>query len=84
MMNMVMKVLLAATFAASTLAVKTDSSITAVPNALAQTSAFAEATEVDRKGDAGDINPYKGTPNSEPYYAYSRGFYDGYTNARAT
>ena len=70
MMNMVMKVLLAATFAASTLAVKTDSSITAVPNALAQTSAFAEAMEVDSMGNAGETNPYKDQPRSELNHAY--------------
>ena len=39
--------------------------------------------DVDSKGDAGESNPYK-DKSSELHHAYSSGFYEGYTNARAT
>ena len=80
MINTVTKILLAATLAASTLAVKTDNSISAVESALAQTSALA--MEADSRGDGNSGNPYP--QGSELNYAYNTGFYNGYTNARAT
>ena len=79
-MNMLFKAILAATLAASTFAVKTNSSTQAVAEAISN----AIAMEVDSKGDGLSSNPYDPYSQRELNYAYQSGFYNGYTNARST